>query len=89
MWRRSYDIAPPGGESLAMTAKRTIPLLKEQFLPKLNQGHTLLIAAHGNSLRSLVMEIEQLSKEDVLELEIATGQPVIYEFKQERFIRLT
>ncbi len=79
LWRRSYDIAPPDGESLKMTADRTIPYFKENILPRLKQGENVFICAHGNSLRAIVMFIENLSKEKVLELEIATGVPLIYE----------
>jgi 2,3-bisphosphoglycerate-dependent phosphoglycerate mutase len=89
IWRRSYDVPPPDGESLEMTAKRTIPCLKERILPELEQGKTVLVSAHGNSLRSIVMDIEHLTEEEVLELEIATGQPIIYEFKEGRFNKLT
>jgi 2,3-bisphosphoglycerate-dependent phosphoglycerate mutase len=79
IWRRSYDVPPPNGESLELTAARTIPYLKENIIPALESGKNLFIAAHGNSLRSIVMSIENLSKEQVLELEIPTGQPIIYE----------
>ncbi|MBA3602090.1 MAG: 2,3-bisphosphoglycerate-dependent phosphoglycerate mutase [Parachlamydiaceae bacterium] len=79
LWRRSYDIAPPEGESLKMTAERTIPYFKENILPRLKQGENVFICAHGNSLRAIVMFLENLSKEEVLELEIATGVPLIYE----------
>jgi 2,3-bisphosphoglycerate-dependent phosphoglycerate mutase len=89
IWRRSYDVPPPGGESLQMTAQRTIPCLQERILPELKKGHTVLVSAHGNSLRSIVMEIEGLSKEQVLKLEIATGQPIIYEYNNNQFEKLT
>lgn len=89
IWRRSYDVPPPNGESLEMTAKRTIPCLNECIVPDLQQGNTVLVAAHGNSLRSIVMEIEGLSQDQVLNLEIATGQPIIYEFRDNQFIKLT
>ena len=79
IWRRSYDVPPPNGESLELTAARTIPYLEENIIPALESGKNLFIAAHGNSLRSIVMSIENLSKEQVLELEIPTGQPIIYE----------
>lgn len=89
IWRRSYDVPPPDGESLEMTAARTIPCFDERILPNLKSGHTVLIAAHGNSLRSIVMAIEHLSKTEVLELEIATGQPIIYEYADDQFTKLT
>ncbi|PHQ80149.1 MAG: phosphoglycerate mutase [Coxiella sp. (in: Bacteria)] len=89
IWRRSYDVPPPGGESLAMTAERTLPCLRDHITPELEQGHTVLVAAHGNSLRSIAMEIEGLTKEEVLELEIGTGQPIIYEYADATFTKLT
>ncbi len=82
LWRRSYDIAPPGGESLEMTASRAIPYFKERILPFLEKGQNVLITAHGNSLRAIVMFLEDLSKEKVLALEIATGEPMIYHFAE-------
>ena len=87
--RRSYDIPPPEGESLAMTAERTIPCFEKRIRPELNQGRTVLISAHGNSLRSIMMDIEHLSKDQVLELEVATGQPIIYEYADSQFNKLT
>jgi 2,3-bisphosphoglycerate-dependent phosphoglycerate mutase len=80
IWRRSYDVPPPEGESLEMCAERTLPYLREEILPDLEAGKNVLVAAHGNSLRSIVMEIEGLSKEEVLSLEIPTGVPLFYEF---------
>ncbi len=79
IWRRSYDIAPPNGESLKDTAARTLPYFKEKILPKVRSGENIIIAAHGNSLRSIVMELDQLTKEQVLELNIATASPIVYE----------
>lgn len=78
VWRRSFDIPPPEGESLKMTAERTLPYFDEEILPKLKEGKNILISAHGNSLRSIVMELEQLSQEEVLSLEIPTGKPLFY-----------
>ncbi len=78
MWRRSYDIAPPGGESLEMTAQRTIPYFYEKVLPFFNQGKNVLVSAHGNSLRAIVMYLLSLSKEEVLKLELATGEPLMF-----------
>lgn len=80
IWRRSYDIRPPGGESLKDTADRVLPYYESRIKPYLLKGETILIAAHGNSLRALVMHLEQLSKEQVLELNIPTGAPLLYEF---------
>ena len=79
IWRRSYDVPPPGGESLKDTADRVLPYYEHTIKPYLAKGETILIAAHGNSLRALVMELEQLSKEEVLELNIPTGAPLLYE----------
>jgi 2,3-bisphosphoglycerate-dependent phosphoglycerate mutase len=80
IWRRSYDIRPPGGESLKDTAERVLPYYEGTIKPHVLKGETILIAAHGNSLRALVMELEQLSREQVLELNIPTGAPLLYEF---------
>jgi 2,3-bisphosphoglycerate-dependent phosphoglycerate mutase len=79
IWRRSFAVAPPKGESLKMTAARTIPYFEEEILPKLKQGKNILISAHGNSLRSIVMKLNNLSEEEVLKLEIPTGKPLIYD----------
>jgi len=87
LWRRSYDIAPPDGESLKDTAGRTIPYLKERIIPELEKGKNVLVSAHGNSLRSVVMYIENLTKEEVLRLNIPTGVPLIYEYKDGKLIR--
>lgn len=80
IWRRSFDTAPPKGESLAMTAKRTIPYFKEQIVPYLKKGENVLITAHGNSLRSIIMDLEGLSKEEVVALELPTGEPLCYSY---------
>ncbi len=82
IWRRSYDVRPPGGESLKDTAERVLPYYNDRIKPCLLKGETILIAAHGNSLRALVMELEQLSKEQVLELNIPTGAPLLYDLDQ-------
>ncbi|MDO8360624.1 MAG: 2,3-bisphosphoglycerate-dependent phosphoglycerate mutase [Devosia sp.] len=78
IWRRSYDVPPPGGESLKDTAARTLPYYEKHILPAVEAGETVLVAAHGNSLRSIVMAIEQLTPEQILKRELATGEPVIY-----------
>lgn len=78
IWRRSYDVPPPGGESLKDTAARTLPYYKNNILPQVMAGETVLVAAHGNSLRSIVMEIEQLTPDEILKRELATGEPVVY-----------
>ena len=79
IWRRSYDVPPPGGESLKDTAERVLPYYEQTIKPYLLKGETILIAAHGNSLRALIMELEQLSREQVLEFNIPTGAPLLYE----------
>lgn len=79
IWRRSYDVAPPGGESLKDTAARTLPYFETRILPELKKGKNVLVAAHGNSLRSIVMHLDKLTREQVLELNLATGVPVLYQ----------
>ncbi len=78
IWRRSYDIPPPGGESLRDTGARVWPYYLTEILPLVLQGKKVLVAAHGNSLRSLVMVLDRLSKEQILELNLATGVPMVY-----------
>ena len=78
IWRRSYDVPPPGGESLKDTAARTLPYYEKNILPRVMAGETVLVAAHGNSLRALVMAIEGLTPDEILKRELATGEPVIY-----------
>jgi 2,3-bisphosphoglycerate-dependent phosphoglycerate mutase len=79
-WRRSYDIAPPGGESLKDTAARTLPYFEQHIVPDLRAGKNVLVSAHGNSLRSIVMHLDNLSRAQVLELNLATGIPLVYDF---------
>lgn len=79
IWRRSYDTPPPGGESLADTAKRTLPFFEKEILPLFHSGKNILVVAHGNSLRSIIMMLDGLNKEQVLELEIPTGLPILYQ----------
>ena len=78
IWRRSYDVAPPGGESLKDTAARVLPYYIQEILPVVLQGKRVLISAHGNSLRALVMVLERLSTSDILMREIGTGVPLVY-----------
>ena len=85
IWRRSFDVPPPGGESLKNTAERVIPYFRDKILPLLIEDNNILISAHGNSLRALVMHIEGLSSEEILTREIATGQPISYEFFDGKF----
>jgi 2,3-bisphosphoglycerate-dependent phosphoglycerate mutase len=79
LWRRSYDIAPPNGESLKDTAARVMPYYHSRIEPDLKSGKNILIVAHGNSLRALIMHIENISKDDIVKLEIPTGVPLEYE----------
>lgn len=79
IWRRSYDVPPPNGESLKDTADRTLPYFNQKIMPDVKTGKNIIVAAHGNSLRSIVMELDQLSKEEVLKLNIGTGVPIVYE----------
>jgi 2,3-bisphosphoglycerate-dependent phosphoglycerate mutase len=87
LWRRSFDTAPPDGESLADTAKRAIPYFKNKIMPHLEKSETVFVSAHGNSLRAIIMHIEGLSKEEVIQLELATGEPIIYSFHEGKLIR--
>ncbi len=84
-WRRSYSVKPPGGESLEMTAKRTIPFFKGTIIPELELNNNVLISAHGNSLRSIIMYIERLSEEEIVHVEMPTGTPILYEYKDAKF----
>ena len=88
IWRRSFDVPPPGGESLKDTAERVLPYYKENIIPELIEGLNILVAAHGNSLRALVMELEEISSEEIVELEISTGVPLIYKFEENKIERL-
>jgi len=81
VWRRSYDVPPPGGESLRDTGARVWPYYLTEILPRVLRGEKVLVAAHGNSLRSLVMVLDKLSKEGVLALNLATGVPIVYTLK--------
>ena len=83
IWRRSYDTAPPGGESLEDTKTRVIPFLHDRILAHIKEGDNVLVAAHGNSLRSIIMDLDNLSPEEVTKLELATGVPIVYEFDEQ------
>jgi len=78
IWRRSYDVPPPGGESLKDTLARTLPYYVQEILPCVLRGQRTLVAAHGNSLRALIMVLEKLTPEQILKRELATGVPIIY-----------
>jgi len=88
IWRRSYDVPPPNGESLELTAQRTLPYFSSTILPALDSGKNIFVAAHGNSLRSVIMDIEGLSREEVLSLEVPTGTPIVYERIDDAWNRL-
>lgn len=87
IWRRSFDIPPPGGESLKDTAERVLPYFHSEILPKLEEGLDVLVVAHGNSLRALVMELEGISSDEIVKLEIATGDPLTYELTEGKITR--
>ena len=78
IWRRSYDIPPPGGESLKMTAERVLPYFESTILPDVLAGKTTIVAAHGNSLRALIMKLENISTDEITKLNLPTGVPIIY-----------
>ena len=81
IWRRSYDVPPPGGESLKNTGERVLPYFENKIKPLIAEGKNILIAAHGNSLRSLIKELDNLSDDEIVKLEIPTGAPIIYSFR--------
>lgn len=83
IWRRSYDVPPPNGESLKDTAARALPYFQEKIVPELKAGKNILISAHGNSLRAIVMKLDNLSEEEVVELNIPNGVPIVYDFDSE------
>jgi 2,3-bisphosphoglycerate-dependent phosphoglycerate mutase len=88
IWRRSFDVPPPGGESLEMTAARSIPYFEQNIIPCLQKGQNVFVAAHGNSLRSIIMDLDGLTPEEVVQLELATGLPVIYQYENGQFTKL-
>ncbi|MPZ72943.1 MAG: 2,3-bisphosphoglycerate-dependent phosphoglycerate mutase [Nitriliruptorales bacterium] len=81
VWRRSYDVPPPGGESLADTARRALPYFHGTIIPATRQVSTVLVTAHGNSLRAIVKDLDNISDDDIVGLEIATGVPIVYELR--------
>ena len=81
-WRRSYDIPPPEGESLKMTLERTVPYFKSSIFPLLSNNKTIIVSAHGNSIRSIVMDLLSISREDILKTEIGWCEPWVFEFNQ-------
>ena len=87
IWRRSFDTCPPDGESLKDTYNRVVPYFQKNILPRLAEGKNVLVSAHGNSLRALVKLIENISENDIVKLEIATGQPIIYKYQDGKYTK--
>jgi 2,3-bisphosphoglycerate-dependent phosphoglycerate mutase len=87
LWRRSYDIQPPGGESLRDTGARVWPYYLHEIQPHVLRGETVLVAAHGNSLRALIMALEGLSREEIVKLELGTGVPIVYRLNADSTVR--
>ena len=85
LWRRSYDVNPPDGESLKNTCERAIPYYKKHILKDLDEGKTVLVSAHGNSLRAITMHVEKISDSEIPNVEIPTGVPIIYNFNNDSF----
>jgi 2,3-bisphosphoglycerate-dependent phosphoglycerate mutase len=85
LWRRSFHEKPPEGESLEDTANRTLPYFNKEIVPHLDEGKNIFISAHGNSLRSIVMRLDDLSEKEVVELELATGEPIVYTYSSGQF----
>ncbi len=83
IWRRSYDIPPPGGESLKDTAARVLPFYNAAILPQIKAGRNVLVAAHGNSLRALIMHLDKMSEEEILKLNLGTGEPYVYRMNRD------
>ena len=88
IWRRSYDIPPPGGESLKDTANRVIPYLNEKILPQVYDGKNVIVSAHGNSIRAIVMALKKFNPEEILKTEIGWCEPWIFEFEKNTLINL-
>ena len=84
IWRRSFDMPPPDGESLKDTADRVLPYFETEIMPKVISGSSILIAAHGNSLRALIMKLDSISSEDIVKLEIPTGNPLLIELENSK-----
>ena len=87
IWRRSYDIPPPGGESLKVTGERVLPFFVKEILPHVCEGKNVLVAAHGNSLRSLIKFLDNISNEDIVKLEIPTGAPIHYVINEDGSVK--
>ena len=87
IWRRSYDVPPPGGESLKDTGERVLPFFMKEILPHVCEGKNVLVAAHGNSLRSLIKFLDNISDEDIVKLEIPTGAPIHYVINEDGSVK--
>lgn len=87
VWRRSFDVPPPGGESLKNTAERTLPYFNAEILPRVLKGENVLVAAHGNSLRSIIMDLEKLTGDEIVARELNTGEPIVYELNEDGSIK--
>jgi len=83
IWRRSYDVPPPGGESLEMTAARVLPYYEKEIKPRVMKGEKVLIAAHGNSLRAMIKALDNLTGEEIVKKELATGVPIVYKIDKD------
>jgi 2,3-bisphosphoglycerate-dependent phosphoglycerate mutase len=86
IWRRSYDIPPPGGESLADTGRRALPYFASEIIPATREFPTVLLAAHGNSLRAIIKELEGIADDDIVNVEIPTGVPIVYTLEDGRVV---
>lgn len=87
LWRRSYSTRPPGGESLKDTYNRAVPYFKKEILPELKKGKNVLVSAHGNSLRSIIKYLDNISIDDIPNLEIPTGKAIVYQYSRGKLIR--
>lgn len=87
LWRRSYDIRPPGGESLKDTIKRAVPYFKKKIMPEIRKGKNVIVSAHGNSLRGIIKYLDNISDKDIPHLELPTGLPIIYEYNGKKLIK--
>lgn len=87
IWRRSFDVPPPNGECLKDTYKRSVPYFKKHILKEIKEGRNVIVAAHGNSLRAIIMFLENISKDKIMEVELKTGTPIIYEMTKDLKIR--
>jgi len=87
LWRRSYDVAPPEGESLKETKERSLPYFEETIVPLLQEGKNVFVSAHGNSLRAIIMKLDSLTEDEVVHLEIPTGDPILYHYEEGQFLK--